>query len=198
MVNIPRVHRIWYPGANYHVINRGNHKEKIFRDTEDYKVFLKLISISQEKYPFFLISYCLMANHFHLQIETIDYPLSNIMHHISLNYSKYFNNKYNLVGHLFQNRYIAEIIEDLPYFLQTSRYIHLNPTKANIVTNPIEYFWSSYGSFMGKRENNLLNCNKILDQFNADVGLYKKYVENNMHVEDMSDIIMKCEMEHGE
>lgn len=194
MINIPRVHRIWYPGATYHVINRGNHKDIIFRETEDYRTFLKFISITQEKYPFQLISFCLMSNHVHLQIQTIDYSLSNIMHHLSLSYSKYFNYKYNLVGHLFQNRYIAEIIEDLPYLLQTSRYIHLNPVKANIVTNPIEYFWSSYGAFMGKRKNDLLSCSKILDHFNDDVRLYQKYVENNVHVEDMSDIIKRYEM----
>lgn len=162
MINIPRIHRVWYPGA---------------------------------KYPFFLLSYCLMTNHIHLQIETTDHSISKIMHHISLNYSKYFNNKYNLVGHLFQNRYHGEIIENLPYMLQTSRYIHLNPVKANIVANPSNYTWSSYSAFMGEKDCELVSYSKILEHFNDDIRLYRKYVENNVHVEDMSDIIMNYENE---
>jgi len=90
----------------------------------------------------------------------------------------YFNEKYDLTGHLFQGRYYSEIIDTESYLLQTSKYIHLNPVKAGIVEKPIQYPWSSYGVFMGLYKNDLVDENAILCLFqNGSRDLYREYVE---------------------
>ena len=131
--------RVWYPGAKYHIMNRGNRRSDIFKDEEDYQVYLTILEETIRKYKYIILSYCLMTNHVHLQIQTTDIELSKIMRFINLSYTKFFNNKYNFIGHLFQGRYKAEIIETDAYNLQTSRYIHLNTVRAAMVEKPIEY-----------------------------------------------------------
>ena len=134
-----------------------------------------------DKYPYILYSYCLMTNHIHLQLETKDVEIWHIMRYINLLYTKYFNNKYNFVGHLFQGRYKSEIIENDTYNLETSRYIHLNPVKANMVNTPIEYKWSSYDIYMGQRKSEIVSEEKILSYFkNNSRKLYKDYVESKL------------------
>ena len=173
--------RIWYPGAVYHITNRGNRRADIFKDGEDYQVYLTILQQTMDKYPYILYSYCLMTNHIHLQLETKDVEIWHIMRHINLLYTKYFNNKHNFVGHLFQGRYKSEIIENDSYNLETSRYIHLNPVKANMAKNPIDYPWSSYDIYMGQRESEIVNEDKILSYFKDNSReLYKNYVESKL------------------
>lgn len=125
-------------------MNRGNRKSDIFKDEEDFQVYLTILRQAMEKYEYTLYSYCLMTNYIYMQIETKDIKIWEIKRYINLSYTKYFNNKYNFIGNLFQERYRAEIIESDAYNLQTSRYIHLNPVKAAMVEMPVEYKWSSY------------------------------------------------------
>lgn len=191
---ISRQRRIWYPGAKYHVMNRGNRRTIIFQEDEDYQFFLYLLEKTQVLYPFLLISYCLMTNHIHLQIQTIDDSLSKIMHYLLSLYAKYYNTKYNHVGHLFQGRYKAELIEDDAYMLQTSRYIHLNPLKAKMVEKPEDYPWSSYIIFLGEENYDLVSDNIILDFFSDNKRQsYKEYVENQLFVEEISDAVLDFE-----
>ena len=173
--------RIWYPGAVYHIMNRRNRRSDIFKDEEDYQVYLTMLKQTMEKYEYTLYAYCLMTNHIHMQLETKDVEIWNIMRYINLAYTKYFNNKYNFIGHLFQGRYKAEIIENDAYNLQTSRYIHLNPVKAKMVEFPIDYKWSSYGAYMGKVKSEIIADEKILSYFkNSSRQLYKEYVESKL------------------
>jgi REP element-mobilizing transposase RayT len=175
-----REKRIWYPGAEYHVMNRGNRRGDIFRTQQDYEVYLMLVAKAKKRYPFELLSYCLMTNHVHLQIRTIDIELYRIIQYIHFNYSRYFNETYNLIGHLFQGRYTAQIIEEDEYSLITSRYIHLNPVKANMVALPIEYQWSSYETILEDKQSKFveLNRNLILNHFNKErERSYQKFVE---------------------
>jgi len=109
-----------------------------------------------------------------------------------------FNKKYNLVGHLLQGRYHAEIMEDDAYTLQTSRYIHLNPVKAKMVNNPVDYRWSSYDVYMGIRVSELLSEEKILRYFlNSSRELYKEYVENLL-INATVDEIITCNLGEGD
>lgn len=175
---MPRKPRIWYPGAAYHIMCRGNHRHDIFRDDEDRQVYITILRQSKEELPFLLHSYCLMTNHVHLHIETIDIEISKIMKRINMLYTIYFNNKYNFVGHLFQGRYRSELIETDSYNLEISKYIHLNPVRAKIVDYPLEYNWSSYKVYMGTDKDNLTTTSKILAYFkNSNQILYKNYVE---------------------
>ncbi len=117
----------------------------------------------------------------HLQMETKDVDIGNIMRSINLFFTKYFNNKYNLVGHLFQGRYKGEIITSDAYNLQTSRYIHLNPVKAKMVEDILDYPWSSYDIYMGMRRSELVDESIILKYFlNSSRALYKEYVEKSI------------------
>lgn len=148
---MPRKHRIWYPGASYHIMCRGNHRHDIFRDDEDRQFYLTNLRQVKKLYPYVLHSYCLMTNHVHLQIETMETTISHIMKRINMLYSIYFNKKYNFVGHLLQGRYRAQLIESDAYQLEISKYIHLNPVQANMVDRPNQYLWSSYSVYVCSR-----------------------------------------------
>ncbi len=122
-----RKKRIWYPGATYHVMSRGNRRGAIFKDWSDYIEFLETITRVKSVYPFKIHSLCLMTNHFHMIVETQATELWKLMHKLLLTYASNYNIKYNLTGHFFENRYTAQLIEDERYFIEASRYIHLNP-----------------------------------------------------------------------
>lgn len=125
-----------------------------------------------------------MSNHIHLQLETINFPPGKIMQYVLSNYANYYNSKYKYRGHLWEGRYKAEIINDDTYMLQASRYIHLNPVRANIVEDPLEYKWSSYPTFMEKVVFDLVSEYKILDYFQGDkesqIMKYKDYVDSEL------------------
>ena len=150
-----RKKRIWYPGATYHVMSRGNRRAAIFADRSDYLLFLEYIRKIKEKHPFKIHSLCLMTNHFHMEIETGNDELWRIMQKILSVYAEEYNHKYHYTGHLFEGRYTAQLVEDERYFLEVSRYIHLNPVKAQMVREPLEYEYSSYGLFVGGSKDHL-------------------------------------------
>ena len=103
------------------------------------------------------------------------------MKEINQYYAKFFNEKYNFIGRLYQGRYKSELIENDAYNLQTSRYIHLNPVQASMVGLPVEYKWSSYPAFMGEVEDDILNEDAILSYFKGKSrNLYKNYVESKL------------------
>ena len=165
-------------------MSRGNHRGDIFREDEDYLLFLHLLRDTQKIYPFVIHSYCLMTNHFHLQLETKEKEIWHIMRRFSKLYTANFNDKYRLVGHLFQGRYMSVLIEDDAYFLQTSRYIHRNPVKANMVAHPGDYPWSSYSVYLGHKESDLVTTQKVLGYFrDSSPDLYRQYVEDASHTD---------------
>ncbi|WP_263280493.1 transposase [Clostridium botulinum] len=135
-----------------------------------------------EKYDSRLYFYCLMTNHVHLTIQTGEIKISEIMKIINELYTKYFNNKYNLVGHLFQGRYNWKFIANDKCLLEVSRYVHLNPVTANIVKKPEEYHWSSYPMIIGEKKEKLIDSNKILSYFNENNKRksYKNFVESDI------------------
>lgn len=143
--------RIEYPGAFYHVINRGNNQEKIFKNNRDKEKFLEYLEKANERFSIIIHTYCLMSNHFHLLVETPEPNLSVAMQWINVSYATYFNRKRGRHGHLFQGRFKAILIDADKYLKHLSRYIHLNPVRAKIVINPAEYNWSSYPAFIGKQ-----------------------------------------------
>lgn len=120
-----------------------------------------------------------MTNHIHLLLETIDHHPKEIMKMLNSRYAMYFNKRHDLVGHLFQGRYGAELIDSSQYFLEASRYIHLNPVKAQMVKYPQDYPWSSYNAFMSEQLNPHITTQKILSYFpEHSKEEYKLYVEN--------------------
>lgn len=179
MIKIPRKRRIWYPGATYHIMGRGNRHKDIFSDEEDRQYFLVILENVQKRYPFLIHSYCLMTNHYHILLETKSSEIWRIMQLFVLNYTTYYNHKYNKDGHLFQGRYKSCIVENDEYFLQTSRYIHLNPVKAKMVAYPQDYKWSSYKTILGMEDQRIVEREKILSYFKKPRELeYQRFVED--------------------
>lgn len=183
--------RAWFPGASYHITNRGNHKETIFLDDEDYITYLSLIRNTLEFYKDFnykLLCYCLMSNHVHLLLKTDSQSPSFFMRRLNSLYVKYFNNKYDYVGHLFQERYFSNIITSEFELLEVSKYIHLNPVKAKIVKMPETYKWSSYDHIIYNKplptNHPYLYYNEILDI----VDIYLTIEQNSSNVTSSDDI----------
>lgn len=130
--------RVWYPNAIYHITARGNRRNNIFKDGEDFQIYLTLIEQALEYFNFQreIICYCLLNNHVHLLIRTKDWHIKDIMTRINSIYAMYYYKKYNYIGHLYQDRYFTDLIESDSQMLETSRYIHLNPVRAKMVKKP--------------------------------------------------------------
>jgi len=168
--------RIEYPGAYYHVTSRGNERKDVFKSQKDREQFLQYLESAVNRYDAVIHAYCLMSNHYHLLLETPSGNLSKIMQHINGAYTNYFNMKRKRNGHLFQGRYKAIVIEADAYVQELSRYIHLNPVRANIAARPEEYRWSSYLDYIGARKRpEWLETSFILDYFGKGEDRFKKY-----------------------
>jgi REP element-mobilizing transposase RayT len=124
--------RIEFEGALYHVITRGNQKQRIFRGTEDYERYLKILGDYKTRYDFALYAYVLMGSHVHLLMETKAVPLSRILQGINQSYTMYFNRRHTTVGHLFQGRYKAILCDQDSYLISLVKYIHMNPIRARV------------------------------------------------------------------
>jgi putative transposase len=146
---VARPLRIEYPNAFYHVTSRGNERRAIYRTKGDYERFLGYLESATERYGAKIHCFCLMPNHYHLLLETPRANLRRIIHHLNTSYTNYFNVKTKRVGHLFQGRYRAILVEKDTYALELSRYIHLNPVRADLVKEPSQYPWSSYLAYVG-------------------------------------------------
>lgn len=186
----------------YHIYNRGVEKRIIFKDEQDYKVFLGYLKeylspppkpedivkiftlqgttfkgIARQPKNYYqkieLVAYCLMPNHFHLLIKQIDKnSMSSFMRSLATRYSMYFNKKNDRVGSLFQNIYKAVYISNESYLLHLSRYIHINPTE--YIENILEAY-SSYAEYLGKRKTDWVKPGVILQYFdNAKLTFFKR------------------------
>jgi len=142
----------------YHVILRGINKQQIFFDEEDYDKFLFILSEEKEKSGFKIHSFCLMGNHIHLLIEEKEHgSLSTVMKRITIRFVYWYNIKYERCGHLFQDRFKSEAVEDKTYFCTVVRYIHQNPQKAGLCKELKEYKYSSYNSFINDDKNSIVD-----------------------------------------
>lgn len=198
-----RKKRTWYPGATYHVMSRGNRRAAIYKDHADYISFLNIIRVICRKHPFKIHSICLMTNHFHFILETADTQLWKIMQKILSIYAEEFNHRYRLTGHLFEGRYTSSLIEDERYFLEASRYIHLNPVKAAMVRDPLAYEYSSYGLFVccapcnKKKEtetilSEMVDTSRVLNAFRHNPReQYRMFVEGKISHAEQELLIQK-------
>lgn len=170
--------RVWFPGAMYHITNRGNRRSSIFYDDRDRLTYLRMFKDACSDFPCILHSYCLMSNHIHLQLETIDHHPKYIMHRLNSRYAIYFNRRHSLDGHLFQGRYRSKLILSEDYFLKVSRYIHLNPVEAKLVPSPEEYRWSSCSAYFSSQDNPYIDKNRTLSYFpDPPEKYYRDFIE---------------------
>ena len=143
----------------YHVMLRGVNKQRIFENPSDYEAMFRILKFVQTtdarqqavlEAEYFLYAYCLMDNHLHLLIQPNHNDLGQIIKRISTAYALYFNKKYERVGHLFQDRYKSEVVNDANYFFTLLRYIHYNPVKAGRCPTPEQYAYSSWHEYLPK------------------------------------------------
>jgi len=127
---------VFAPGLLYHVIVRGNNRQAIFRDEQDRIRYLEKLSFYCQDKSVDLLSYCLLGNHVHLLLETPQGNLSKLMQAFQTSYTVSFNKRHRRSGHVFEQRYKALLVDKDNYLLQVSRYIHLNPVSARIVSGP--------------------------------------------------------------
>lgn len=161
--------RIEYPGAFYHVTSRGNERKPIFLSQKNYERMIGYLESATERYGAQIHCFCLMSNHYHLLLETPRGNLRQILHHLNTSYTNYFNAKMGRAGHLFQGRYRAILVDKDYYAMELSRYIHLNPVRANMVKDPLLYPWSSYKGYAGERtEWHWLKTEWILGQISRN------------------------------
>ncbi len=151
----------------YHVMLRGIDGQDIFLDRADRLKFLETLLKYKDSSEYQLYGYCLMSNHIHLIIKEGKDEIARIMKRIGVSYAAWYNNKYERTGHLFQDRFKSEEIEDDRYLLVALRYIHQNPLKAEIVKTLAGYEWSSFNEYRTE-ENALTDTAFILSIFHAD------------------------------
>jgi putative transposase len=172
----------------YHVYNRGNNRQAIFLERENYVFFLRcmrkyLLGADQTSEVFktsdvctTVVAYCLMPNHFHLLVCPHGDDLSRRMRRLSISYTKAMNKRYNRVGALLQGQFQAAHVDRDDYLLHLSRYIHLNPVDAGLVRNPEDWEFSSYRDYLGLRAGTLPTPESVLEQFPTSEG-YRDFVQ---------------------
>jgi len=173
--------RLEFSGALYHITARGNRQEDIFEEDGDREKFLSILEEVCERFNCICHAYCLMSNHYHLIIETPDANLSKGMRQLNGVYTQSFNRAHNRVGHIFQGRYKAINVEKDSYLLELSRYIVLNPVRAEMVRTARDWRWSSYRAMIGQvNKPEFLETDWVLSAFSKRksiaIAAYKKFV----------------------
>lgn len=144
--------RLEFAGALYHVTARGDRREPIYEDDEDRQTFLSVLADVVDRFNWLVHAYCEMTNHYHLLIETPDGNLSKGMRQLNGVYTQYSNRRHGRVGHLFQGRYKAILVQKESYLLEVARYVVLNPVRAQMVRSAGDWSWSSYRATAGRRD----------------------------------------------
>lgn len=163
--------RIEFPGAVYHVTSRGNARQDIVADDHDRSQFLSLLAHVVDRYGWLCHAYCLMDNHYHLLIETPQPTLSLGMRQLNGRYTQAYNRRHERVGHLFQGRFAAILVEKEAHLLELCRYVVLNPVRAKLVSHPRYWAWSSYRATVGETTAPpFLTTDWILGHFGQRVG----------------------------
>ena len=173
--------RLEFAGALYHVTSRGDRREDIYEADSDRESFLSILDNVCDTYNWVCHAYCLMSNHYHLLIETPDGNLTRGMRQLNGVYTQTFNRMNRRIGHVFQGRYKAILVEKESYLLELSRYIVLNPVRAGIVVSAKDWPWSSYRATTGQAKGlECLDAEWILSAFAkrkaVAIEKYKQFV----------------------
>lgn len=146
---MPRKPRLHVDGGFYHVILRGNHRQPIFHQPADRDLFAKLLGEALDRFQMRVHAYCWMTNHVHLLMQVGGTPLGQGMMSIASRFARHMQRQEPTTGHFFERRYRALLIDADAYFLALVRYIHLNPVRAGLVTDPARYAWCGHAAYLG-------------------------------------------------
>ena len=171
--------RIEYPGAVYHLTSRGDARQPIYLSDDDRRAFLGLLAQVIDRFQWRCHAYCLMDNHYHLLVETATANLSRGMRHLNGVYTQRFNRSHGRVGHLFQGRYKAILVEKQSHLLELCRYVVLNPVRAGAAAEAADWPWSSYRKTAGLgRGPAFLHTHWLLEQLAHEAGLARLRYRN--------------------
>lgn len=173
--------RLEFAGALYHVTSRGDRRKEIYRDNTDRNAWLHVLGLVCQRHRFAVHGFCQMTNHYHLLVETAEANLSQGMRQLNGLYSQHFNRRHRLVGHLFQGRYKAILVQKENYLLALIRYIVLNPIRARMVSSLDAWHWSSHHYYSDEAAPPCwLETDWLLRQFGAKrndaVAAYHRFV----------------------
>ena len=173
--------RLEYAGALYHATSRGDRQEDIYFDDDDRIAWLKILDGVCGRFNWVVHAYCQMTNHYHLLVETVDGNLSRGMRQLNGQYTQRFNRRHGMVGHLFQGRYKAIVVQKETYLLELTRYVVLNPIRARMVRRLENWPWSSYRAVAGLDESpQWLDTDWLLSQFGKRrkkaIERYRKFI----------------------
>ena len=173
---MPRIARVKSNSGMYHIMLRGANRQEIFHDDYDRSRFLDIVEKYKMQSKMNIYAWCLMGNHVHLLVKEGNEDISVTMKRIGVSYVWHYNWKYHTNGHLFQDRFRSEIVENSPYLLRVMRYIHQNPVKAGIVERAEDWKWSSCREYYGKSlvSKNLADQEYILSHFSDNLSIAKE------------------------
>jgi len=160
--------RLEFAGALYHVTSRGDRREDIYLTDSDRKAFIGLLGEVCEQFNWRVQAYCLMSNHYHLLLETVEGNLAAGMRQLNGVYTQDFNRAHGRVGHVFQGRYKAILVDSDCYLLELARYVVLNPVRAGMVGEVVEWPWSSYRAMLGELAPGWLAVDSLLACFGPE------------------------------
>ncbi|WP_110953702.1 transposase [Anaerosinus massiliensis] len=175
-----RIARVKSDSGIYHVMIRGIDKQTILEDEEDHQKFLDILKECKVLSGYKLYGYCLMGNHIHILLKEEEENLEKIFKRIGARYVYYYNSKYKRSGHLFQDRFRSEPVEDDNYLLAVLSYIHNNPVKAGLSQTADQYRWSSYHSYF--QVNDFIDAAFILEMIDREtfIGLHQQQDEETI------------------
>lgn len=180
---MPRPLRAVFPGAVHHVTLRGNDRQTLFLDETDYQRYLAELIRCNQEHGGRLLAYALMPNHVHLVFRDDAGTLSKYMQVLSVRYTRWFNERHRRLGHLYQGRFYAKLVNRDEYLLQVSRYVHLNPVRAHLVERPEDYWWSSYRAYIGvvRHDPSLLDPQLVWEMLTGNAeerpSAYRQFVD---------------------
>lgn len=170
---MPRIARIIVPGYPYHITQRGNCKQTVFKEKIDYSTYLRLLEKYSSEYRLAILAYCLMPNHIHIiAIPQEHNSMSKTFHVTHMKYAQFFNNKYALSGHLWQGRFYSCLLDE-NHFLTATRYVENNPVRAKLSNNAISWPWSSAFAHCYKKDE-ILSLGEIYKYI--DIDDWKRYL----------------------
>ena len=171
--------RISYPGITVHIMDHAVENNLLFKDVSDYKKYMDVLVVHIKQENVILHSYCLMPNHIHLLATFPDENMSRFMQSLKTKYSKYYNNKYQIRGHLFMGRFKSIVVTTNKYLIIASKYIHLNPVAKGIAKLPSNYLWSSYNDIINKKSD--IVYLKTIEEVSGGIKPYRSFVEEGLN-----------------
>lgn len=186
---MPRATRLVEDGGIYHILNRGNGRQRVFHKDGDYLAFLKLLGQMKDLYGIDLYAYCLMPNHFHLLVKAAQGDeLSRAMQWFLTTHVRRYHQHYNSSGHLWQGRFKSFEVQGDEYFLTVARYIEGNPVRAGLVETALNWVWSSHRGRCGLQKELLIESLPV-----PWVGDWAKYVDTPLTPVELAKVRRKKE-----